>query len=157
MITNKIKCIFLFKIILKHLNHLCCDYEIPTEKLEKYSIETNLTCNVCTSRGLGKSIVFKNRSALAFHMRKMHKLEQMAAKEADFKTIPVTRSAKSMENCTCKYFCPAVGCKRALNGLPSFCSLKYHYIRNHRPKTFKCACNTYFSIEADYKKHVKNE
>ena len=69
----------------------------------------------------------------------------------------MSKSQKIKENCECKYHCPKAECKYNINGdrsLPTFHSLKNHFIRMHGIKSFKCAkCFKEFSIKSEMERH----
>ena len=73
-------------------------------------------------------------------------------------TKPMTKTQKLNENCNCKYYCPIQNCKfnfnEAKRSLPSFHSLKNHFIRMHGNKKFKCSkCLKSFSIKSEMERH----
>jgi hypothetical protein len=139
-----------------------CQIITPTiDYLNNQQILTDVLCSVPNCNE-----IFSNISALNLHLKKVHKLETIISKnttEFDLKylnTTTRTRAQRLIENCECKYYCPANNCKynyKIGNGaryLPTFHSLKIHYIRIHGEKTYSCSkCSRKFSIKSEMCRH----
>lgn len=71
-----------------------------------------------------------------------------------------SKSQKLLENCSCKYYCPVENCKFYFGSdkyLPTFHSLKNHFIRIHGVKTFSCSkCQRSFSIKSEMERHEES-
>ena len=71
----------------------------------------------------------------------------------------MSKKTKLEENCKCEYYCPHEDCKYGLKGkrtLPTFHSLKVHFIRIHGEKKYACnRCNKNFSIKSEMERHQK--
>lgn len=68
-----------------------------------------------------------------------------------------SKSQKVQENCECKYYCPVTGCKFVIGSdrsLPTFHSLKNHFIRIHGERSYACSkCKRSFSIRSEMERH----
>lgn len=146
------------------LKHKCKIIAPTIEYLNNEKILTDLLCTVphCNE-------IFSNISALNLHLNKVHKLESIVKTSNDddnsldlgyLKTKTLTRAQRSVEQCNCKYYCPANNCKynqKINNGarhLPTFHSLKVHFIRIHGEKPYACCkCSRKFSIKSEMSRH----
>ena len=143
--------------------HKC---QIITPTIEYLNNEQILTDILCTVPNCNE--IFSNISALNLHLNKVHKLESILKTSSSlslenssyFNTKTRTRAQRLVENCKCKYYCPAINCKynrKIGNGaryLPSFHSLKIHFIRIHGEKMFSCSkCSRKFSIKSEMCRH----
>ncbi|CAF1063295.1 unnamed protein product [Brachionus calyciflorus] len=129
-----------------------CSIICPSiEYLQNAEIITNVTCDECGE-------TFSQISALNLHLEKVHRIFKNNEKEEILCTRAMSKSQKIKENCDCKYHCPKEGCK--YNGerfLPTFHSLKNHFIRMHAAKSFKCVkCYKEFSIKSEMERHETN-
>lgn len=143
-------------------SHICQIIALPKEMLEEFKIETNVMCSLCSK-------VVKHKSALKIHMRKKHRVELdeecLLKQHPSLKTIPITKKAKRLEMCSCKFYCPIATCRynisnqvksKKLFSFPSFHSLKHHYNLNHMTKKYICTrCNKGYSIHSDLLSHTK--
>lgn len=132
---------------------ICPSYEY----LSTLSVNTDIICTVpnCDE-------IFSNSSALNLHLEKVHRLNQKVKIDAILTTKARTKSQKLADNCECKYYCPLETCKfyygNKLNKyLPSFHSLKVHFLRIHGNKSYKCSkCEKSFSIKSERERHETN-
>ena len=161
----------------KKKTHKCSIICPSLEYLSKAKINTNV---ICTVPNCGE--FFSQESALRLHLKKVHRLDTQVSylnaiklcsffpnKFKHFKekiddlivTKARSRLQKLNENCDCKYYCPVEKCKFNLISttsstkfLPTFHSLKNHFIRMHGNKEFKCAnCSKKFSIKSEMERH----
>ena len=155
--------------------HTCSSICPTYDFLINEKITTNVTCIVpnCDE-------VFSNESCLNFHLKKVHRIDQTVSVSLKNKTffslllkkilkkkqideILLTRarskSQKLQDNCECKYYCPVEKCKFFFgneHSLPTFHSLKNHFIRMHGNKTYCCSkCNRSFAIKSEMQRHAE--
>jgi hypothetical protein len=136
--------------------HVCSIICPDLDFLNKVEIITDVVCPVpnCDE-------IFSQVSALNFHLEKVHRIQQQQQNKIDqlIVTKPMSKEQKLNENCDCKYFCPIPDCKFSIINdkqrfLPTFHSLKNHYIRIHGNKKFKCSkCSKSFSIKSEMERH----
>lgn len=71
----------------------------------------------------------------------------------------MSKKTKEFKNCKCEYYCPVSKCKYGLLGktsLPTFHSLKVHFIRIHGDKKHSCRrCSKSFSIKSELERHER--
>ncbi len=69
-----------------------------------------------------------------------------------------SKSQKLEDNCNCKYYCPVQKCKFYIGSqcyLPTYHSLKNHFIRMHGKKSYNCLkCNKIFAIKSEMRRHA---
>ena len=128
---------------------VCPSYDF----LSKTRIITDVVCSVpnCDE-------IFSHESAMKLHMEKVHKLHQHSEIDPIVVTKAKSKQQKLSDNCTCKYYCPVENCKFSLDqiekSLPTFHSLKNHFIRIHGNKEHCClVCNKGFSIKSEKERH----
>lgn len=145
---------------LNNTRHTC---EIITPTIDYLNNSQILTDLLCTVPNCNE--IFSNISALNLHLKKVHKIISSTISNTStcfnkLNTKTRTRAQKLIENCKCKYYCPAINCKYNINinngerYLPTFHSLKVHYIRIHGKKTYECSkCSRKFSIKSEMCRH----
>lgn len=143
------------EIINENLNkesHVCSSICPSLQFLKNEKIITNVSCIVpnCDE-------IFLNQSNLNFHLEKVHKIKLEKQTNELILTRARSKSQKIQDNCSCKYYCPVVNCK-FYNGsdryLPTFHSLKNHFIRMHGEKSYPCSkCKKAFSIKSEMERH----
>lgn len=133
-------------------SHNCTAICPSLEFLQNEKIVTNVVCTVpnCDE-------IFSNQSNLNFHIEKVHKIKQGKQPNELIITKAKSKSQKIQENCSCKYYCPVVACKFHYGSdryLPTFHSLKNHFIRIHGTKSYACSkCDRPFSIKSEMERH----
>jgi len=159
--------------------HECKSHVFALEFLEQLQINTDVLCPQCGSE-------FAHESALNLHIEKVHHLKvqvrtflslfivfslfgkaQLEFIKKNFdeytKTKSLSKLDKEREQCKCQYFCSVDGCKFNVNSarkrsLPTFHSLKNHYVRIHGARRFYCRkpeCGRKFSIKSEMERHEK--
>lgn len=137
--------------------HVCSVVCPDIEFLSNIEIISQVVCPVVNC-----DKVFSNISAMSLHMDKVHRIkdtERSSSLNELCTTRPKSKSQKLEENCSCKYFCPVASCKfnnkqKSERSLPTFHSLKNHFIRMHGVKKYKCErCLKSFSIKSEMERH----
>ena len=139
--------------------HECKSFVYSIEFLNNLKIITDIECSICKE-------TFPQESALRLHFEKVHgKAYSMYMEESGeyTKTKSMSKLDKEKKKCECKYFCSINGCKFNKNSannksLPTFHSLKNHFIRVHGEKRFSCSknwCEKQFAIKSEMKRHEK--
>ena len=139
--------------------HKCKSIKYSLEFLNRLKINTDVECSICKE-------TFSQESALKLHFKKVHgKVFTMSMEVYDeySKTKSMSKLDKEKEKCDCKYFCSFHGCKFNMNSaknknLPTFHSLKNHFIRVHGEKHYACSkpqCHRKFAIKSEMKRHEK--
>lgn len=135
--------------------HTCSSICPTYDFLINEKITTNVTCIVSNC-----DEVFSNQSCLNFHLKKVHRIEQTKQIDEILLTRARSKSQKLQDNCDCKYYCPVEKCKFYFGNehyLPTFHSLKNHFIRMHGNKTYSCTkCNRSFAIKSEMQRHAEN-
>jgi hypothetical protein len=138
--------------------HECKSHVFSLEFLRQLEINTDVKCDFCDE-------IFSQDSALKFHSEKVHGITLAAKKGFDeyTKTKSMSKSDKMKQNCIGKYFCSVENCKFHIisskkQSLPTFHSLKNHFIRIHGEKRYTCPkpqCDKRFAIKSEMKRHEK--
>ena len=139
-------------------DHECCVVMPSRDYLLEAKIQTDLKCPV-----LNCDQIFKNLSALNFHMEKSHGIGGQRKETTGLGGLLLTKAMskhdKELNNCNCKYYCPQPDCKYFRGAgdkyLPTFHSLKNHFIRLHGDKLYRCdKCQVKtFSIKSELNRH----
>jgi len=138
------------------VKHECKSHVFDLDFLRQLEINTDVKCAFCDE-------TFSQDSALKFHSEKVHGMTQAVNKGFDeyTKTKSMSKSDKLKMNCNCKYFCSIENCKFHINSakkhsLPTFHSLKNHFIRIHGERRFSCSkhgCDKQFAIKSEKIRH----
>lgn len=135
--------------------HVCTSICPSLEFLRNEKIVTNVECTV---PNCGE--IFQNQSNLNFHLEKVHRVKLNKKTNELLITRARSKSQKILENCNCKYYCPIPMCKFYYDSekyLPTFHSLKNHFIRIHGEKNYACKkCSRSFSIKSEMERHEEN-
>lgn len=134
--------------------HTCSSICPSFDYLMNEKITTDILCIVpnCDE-------IFSNSSALNLHLKKTHRIDQSRQAEDILLTRAKSKMQKLQDNCECKYYCPVEKCKfyfGSEHSLPTFHSLKNHFIRMHGTKSYSCAkCSKNFAIKSEFQRHVE--